>query len=156
MTSSPAVSTERTLWTNPHPNLVPSERYECGQTAVCPRPQGRVPRTSSREFTKGRRLSPFVRRPAQGHKIEKSTGTVLFSSFQIKRAICNWKIFNIFAKTFVIPHVLCYNISVCRFHPRRQAFSECTPLRGRTIIPRPPVHSPASGEDNSCTHPSRS
>jgi len=25
-----------------------------------------------------------------------------------------WKIFNIFTKTFVIPHDLCYNISVCR------------------------------------------
>lgn len=24
------------------------------------------------------------------------------------------KIFNIFTKTFVIPHVLCYNISVCQ------------------------------------------
>ncbi|MBP3294015.1 MAG: hypothetical protein J6N32_09710, partial [Clostridia bacterium] len=27
------------------------------------------------------RLSPFMRRPAQGHKIEKSTVPVLFSSF---------------------------------------------------------------------------
>ncbi|MBO4930631.1 MAG: hypothetical protein J6I42_00475, partial [Clostridia bacterium] len=28
-------------------------------------------RFPSQQFTKGRRLSPFVRRPAQGHKIEK-------------------------------------------------------------------------------------
>jgi hypothetical protein len=76
---STAVSTERTTWTVLHPNLVPSERSECGQTAVCPSAQARVPRTpKSRQFTKGRRLSPEVHEVKlhcaavrAGHKIEK-------------------------------------------------------------------------------------
>ena len=74
-----AVCTERTLWTALHPNLVPSERFECGQTAVCLSPQGRVPRTWAGRFLRGCRPGhPLMRRPAQGHKIEKSTVRYFF------------------------------------------------------------------------------
>jgi|GEM_PF-1894302 len=61
-------------------DFVSSERPECGQTAVCPRPQGRVPQTPSQEFTKGRRLSPFVRPSRVGTLILKTALAVFYLS----------------------------------------------------------------------------